>query len=87
MFVTSAIRAMETSRSGVADPDLLAAVRAHEDGRPRLVVSADMEGRTARISLNAARDAAAGIVLALDSDGAVGEAFNIGPAGPTTRPS
>ena len=81
MFVASAIRAMEASRSGVADPDLLSALRAHDDGRPRLFVTADAEGRTARTSLNDARDAAAGIVLALDSGDAVGQAFNVGPAG------
>ena len=33
------------------------------------------------LALNDARDAAAGIVLALDSGDAVGQAFNIGPAG------
>ena len=81
MFVASAIRAMEASRPGVADPDLLSALRAHDDGRPRLFVTADAEGRTARTSLNDARDAAAGIVLALDSGDAVGQAFNVGPAG------
>ncbi|MDD9985164.1 MAG: NAD(P)-dependent oxidoreductase [Spirochaetaceae bacterium] len=81
MLVASAIRAMEASRSGVADPDLLATLRAHDDGRPRLFVAADLDGRTARMSLNDARDAADGIVLALDSDDAVGAAFNVGPAG------
>ena len=81
MFVASAIRAMETSRSGVADEDLLASLRALDDGRPRLFVTADRNGRTARMTLNDARDGAAGIVLALDSDDAVGQAFNIGPAG------
>ena len=81
MFVASALRAMDASRSGVADPDLLAALRAHDDGRPRLFVTADMDGRTARMSLNDAREAAAGIVLALASGDAVGTAFNVGPAG------
>ena len=81
MFVASAIRAVETSRSGVGDADLLASLRALDDGRPRLFVTADLEGRTARMSLNDARDAADGIVRALDSDDAVGRAFNIGPAG------
>ena len=81
MFVAPAIRAMESSRSGVPDADLLAALRAHDDGRPRLFVTADMDGRTARMSLNDARDAAAGIVSALDSPDAVGRAFNVGPAG------
>ena len=85
MFVASAIRAMEASRSGVADPDLLSALRMHDDGRPRLFVAADLDGRTARMSLNDARDAATGIVLALDSNDAVGKAFNIGPAARMTR--
>ena len=65
----------------MVDPDLLAALRAHDDGRPRLFVTADAKGRTARMSLNDARDAAAGIVAALDSADAVGTAFNVGPAG------
>ena len=81
MFVASALRAMDASRSGVADPDLLAALRAHDDGRPRLFVTADGDGRTARMNLNDARDAAAGIVMALASNDAVGTAFNVGPAG------
>ena len=80
MFVASAIRAMEASRSGVADPDLLAALRPLDDGRRRLFVTADMDGRTARMSLNDARDAADGIVSALDSADVVGAAFNVGPA-------
>lgn len=81
MFVTSAIRSMEISRSGVADYDLLASLRRYDDGRQRLFIISDMEGRTARMSLNDARDAASGIVLALDRDEAVGRIFNIGPAG------
>ena len=79
MFVKSAIRATETSRSGVADADLLVALRAHDDGTPRLFVTADMEGRTARMTLNDARDGAAGIVLVLDSDDAGGRGFQHRP--------
>ena len=36
----------------MADADLLAALRAHDDGTPRLFVRADREGRTARMTLN-----------------------------------
>jgi nucleoside-diphosphate-sugar epimerase len=83
MFVGSAIRRIEAHRApGAADLELLAALRGVDDGAPRLFVVADSEGRTAISTLNDARDAAAGILLALDSPLAVGEAFNIGPAAP-----
>ncbi|MEI2777208.1 MAG: hypothetical protein V9G19_14795 [Tetrasphaera sp.] len=49
----------------------LAALRAVDDGAPRLFVVADPEGRTAISTLNDARDCAAGIVLALDNPLAV----------------
>jgi UDP-glucose 4-epimerase len=83
MFVHSAIRRIETHRApGAADLELLAALRAIDDGARRLYVVADPQGRTAVSTLNDARDCAAGMVLALDSPLAVGEAFNIGPAAP-----
>ena len=81
MFVGSAIRSLEASADpGPAGRELLAALRAVDTGRPQLFVVADAEGRTAMSTLNDARDGAAGIVLAMDSPAAVGEAFNIGPA-------
>jgi len=81
MFVGSAIRSMERSADpGPAGRELLGALREVDTGRPQLFVVADPEGRTAMSTLNDARDGAAGIVLALDSPAAVGEAFNIGPA-------
>ncbi|MFN8620022.1 MAG: NAD(P)-dependent oxidoreductase [Chloroflexota bacterium] len=83
MFVHSAIQRISTHRApGSADLELLAALRAVDDGTRRLYVVADPEGRTSISTLNDARDGATGIVLALDSPLAVGEAFNIGPAAP-----
>jgi nucleoside-diphosphate-sugar epimerase len=83
MSVSAAIRRIETHRApGAADLAQLAALRTIDDGTPRLFVTADAAGRTAISTLNDARDAADGIVLALDSPLAVGEAFNIGPAAP-----
>lgn len=81
MFVPSAIRAMEASRPEAVDADLLAGLRAIDDGRPRLFVIADPAGHSASMTLNDARDTAAGIVLVHDSPDAVGETFNVGPAG------
>ena len=83
MWVQGAIRRIETHRApGAADLGLLAALRAIDDGRERLFVVADPDGRTAVSTLNDARDCAAGMILALDSALAVGEAFNIGPVAP-----
>lgn len=81
MFVGPAIRALEANADpGPAERELLAALRAVDTGRPQLFVVADADGRTAMSTLNDARDGAAGIILAMDSPLAVGEAFNIGPA-------
>lgn len=83
MWVHSAIRRIETHRvPGAADLELLAALKTIDDGTERLYVVADPERRTAVSTLNDARDCAAGMVLALGSALAVGEAFNIGPVAP-----
>jgi nucleoside-diphosphate-sugar epimerase len=83
MFVGSAVRRISGHRApGQADLELLDALRAVDDGSLRLFVVADEQGRTAISTLNDARDSAAGMVLALASPLAVGEAFNIGPTAP-----
>lgn len=83
MWVASAVRRIETHRApGAADRELLAALRPYADAGPSLYLVADAAGGTAVSTLNDARDAAAGIVLALDHPLAIGEAFNIGPAAP-----
>ena len=84
---TANLRRPFQSRRGLPTRTCLRRCGRLDDGRPRLFVTADLEGRTARMSLNDARDAAARIVLALDSEDAVGKAFNGGPAGSTTMPS
>ena len=60
--------------------ELLSALRPLDDGRERLYVVADADGRPSRTTLNDARDAADGMRRIAGSDAALGEAFNIGPA-------
>ncbi|HVA85252.1 MAG TPA: NAD(P)-dependent oxidoreductase [Candidatus Saccharimonadales bacterium] len=83
MFLRGAIRFMESQPNLSADEaDLLAALRARDDGTERLFVLADPEGRVSTTILADARDTAAGLHLLLTRPEAVGEAFNIGPAAP-----
>lgn len=63
-----------------AGRELLAALRRLDDGRERLYVAADADGRPSRTTLNDARNAADGMRRIAGSDAALGEAFNIGPA-------
>lgn len=67
---------------GEAGRELLAALRSIDDGRERLYVLADLEGRSSTSTLNDARDAADGMRRIAASDEALGGTFNIGPAGP-----
>jgi len=80
MFVSETVAAMERSEAAI-DTDLLAALREIDDGSPKLFVVANLEGATNQTTLNDARQTAACIVLAMDSDAAMGESFNAGPAG------
>ena len=82
MLVSRAIRSLESSRAGDTDVQLLEALRAVDDQEEHLFVVADPDGRTQQATMNDARDTAAGMVMALGSEAAIGRAFNIGPAGP-----
>ena len=78
--VRPAIRALEAlAAPDAAELDLLAALRGVDDGRDRLFTVAAADGTTAHSTLNDARHAADGLVLALEHPAAAGEAFNIGP--------
>jgi nucleoside-diphosphate-sugar epimerase len=70
-----------------AEPDdaarvLLTELRRIDDGRERLYVVADRDGRPSISTLNDARDAADGLRRIAAAPDALGEAFNIGPAAP-----
>jgi UDP-glucose 4-epimerase len=62
--------------------DLLRELRGVDDGRERVYVVTDPDGRPSTTTLNDARDAADGMRRIAASADAVGEAFNIGPAAP-----
>ncbi len=61
--------------------DLLAS---HDDGENKLVVSCNENGRAHRMGICDTRDTAAGVINALDSDAAVGEAINLTPPSATS---
>lgn len=56
--------------------DLLAS---HDDGENKLVISCNENGRAHRMGICDTRDTAAGVICALDSDAADGEAINVTP--------
>ena len=81
LFVRGMIAFLERQTSqDEASRVLLDALRGIDDGRARLYVVADAEGRTSLSTLNDARDAAEGLRLIAGSEASLGEAFNVGPA-------
>jgi nucleoside-diphosphate-sugar epimerase len=60
----------------------LAALTPHDDGAEKLLVQCGEDGRTYRMMIADARDMAEGVVLALDSERAVGQTMNLGPDAP-----
>lgn len=83
LFIGGAIRFIEAGTNPTPDElELLAALRVHDDGRDRLFVLSDLEGRVGTTIFSDARDTATGLRLLLTEPAAVGEAFNIGPAAP-----
>lgn len=81
LFVRGMIAFLERHTSlDEASRVLLDALRGIDDGRARLYVVADAEGRTSLSTLNDARDAAEGLRLIAASEASLGEAFNVGPA-------
>lgn len=83
MFVQAAIRFLGSRPDRTTDEEsLLADLRRNDSGRERVFVLADMDGNVSTTNLADARDTAQGLWLLLTHPAAVGEAFNIGPAGP-----
>jgi nucleoside-diphosphate-sugar epimerase len=83
IFLRGAIHFLASQPNLSADEqDLLGALRANDTGTERLFVLADPDGHVSTTILADARDTAAGLELLLTRPEAVGEAFNIGPAGP-----
>jgi nucleoside-diphosphate-sugar epimerase len=79
-FVPAAIAWYERHRGGPAEQDLLARLRAVDDGTPRLYALVPADGSASLSTLGDARDAAAGMRAMIEPQAAVGETFNIGPA-------
>jgi nucleoside-diphosphate-sugar epimerase len=61
----------------------LAVLEPQDDGRDKLLVQCGEDGRPYRMMIADARDIADGVLLALDSDKAIGQAMNLGPDAPT----
>jgi UDP-glucose 4-epimerase len=60
----------------------VAALAPHDDGSAKLLVQCGEDGRPYRMMIADARDIADGVLKALDSDRAVGQALNLGPDEP-----
>ena len=81
LFVRGMIAFLERQPSlDEASRVMLDALRRIDDGRERVYVVADPDGRASRSTLNDARDAADGLRRIAAADAALGEAFDIGPA-------
>ena len=79
LFVRGMIAFLERQRSlDEASRVMLDALRRIDDGRERVYVVADPDGRASRSTLNDARDAADGLRRIAAADAALGEAFDIG---------
>jgi len=60
----------------------LSVLEPHDDGHDMLLVQCGEDGRPYRMMIADARDIADGVLLALDSDKAIGQAMNLGPDAP-----
>ena len=79
-FVSAAIAWYERHARSASEQDLLAKLRAIDDGTPKLYALVNADGSSSQLTLADARDAAAGMRAMIEPQVAVGEAFNIGPA-------
>ena len=61
---------------------VVATLKRFDDGREALVLSRNEQGRPFRMHITETRDMVEGILLALDREKAVGEAFNLGSTEP-----
>ena len=71
---------MSGIRAAPSEQDLLAKLRAIDDGTPKLYALVNADGSSSLSTLGDARDAAAGMRAMIEPQAAVGETFNIGPA-------
>lgn len=83
-FVSAAIAWYEQHPCTAAELDLLDRLRSIQDGDSKLYALVNPDGTSSPTTLGDARDAAAGMRAMIEPQAAVGEAFNIGPAGPHT---
>lgn len=79
-FVSAAIAWYERHCLSASEQDLLAKLRAIDDGEQKLYALANPDGSSSLATLGDARDAATGMRAMIEPQAAVGEAFNIGPA-------
>lgn len=79
-FVPAAIAWYERHPGSASEQDLLARLRAIDDGTPKLYALVRPDGSSSRSTLGDARDAAAGMLAMIEPHAAIGEIFNIGPA-------
>jgi nucleoside-diphosphate-sugar epimerase len=82
LFVRGAVRFLSSfAKPSPDEADLLTLLRDLDDGSDQLYVLADDRGVAPMTNLADARDLAQGLFLTLTRPEAVGETFNIGPAG------
>lgn len=73
------LRARIRQQEAFGNQAVVDALRAYDDGRERLLVSRGRDGRVFRMPIADARDICGGVLLALDSERAVGQTLNLGP--------
>lgn len=82
-FVSAAIQWLSTRQAPTADQlELLELLQSVADGTDKLYALLAEDGSSSESTYADARDAAAGMRAMLEPDAPIGEAFNIGPAGP-----
>lgn len=81
-FLSSAIAWLETRVASDEDETLLAGMRAAAGDSERLLLVSDADGVASSTMITDARDVAAAMRAMIDTQEAVGEAFNVGPAAP-----
>lgn len=78
------LRAKIAQQRAFGNARALAVLEPLDDGTEQHVIQCSEEGTAYRMMIADARDIAAGVVLALDSQGAVGMTLNLGPDEPVT---
>jgi len=76
------LRSKIRQQRALGNANALAVLEPHDDGHDKLLVQCGEDGRPYRMMIADARDIADGVLLALDSDKAIGQAMNLGPDAP-----